>query len=73
MSLRLAKMTFLADPCNSIGSNSLRQIEVCGIGFKINGISAKFLISIRNLLAATNWVVISKVSSKYLFNHLEEP
>ena len=49
MSLRLAKMTFLADPCNSIGSNSLRQIEVCGIGFKINGISAKFLISIRNL------------------------
>ena len=28
MSLRLAKMTFLADPCNSIGSNSLRQIAV---------------------------------------------
>lgn len=44
MSLRLAKMTFLADPCNSIGSNSLRQIEVCGIGFKINGISDKFNI-----------------------------
>ena len=66
-------ITFLAIPCNSIEFDPSKEIDSCDFSFNINGISAKFLMSILNLLVDTNWLVISSTPSKYLSNHLDVP